>query len=244
MPRNPSIVRPRTPAAPHSFASARRPKPRSSSLQPPASDFRGLIGTPQRIKTHLSYRKQTIGSPPNRYSSHLPNSRPRGPSRVVILSPSQRTKNPSSYELSQNRLPAAASRQRNSLHTNYARLPETVNRVETQVSCRKQTMAACSTRDGSRASSYTGLIASSKAAWGGILRRSSTDRLRMATFLETAARDVGTGVGSTPRSRASFEHLHPSENPRRMQFEFVTARTRREDERKVKARRGADRWTM
>jgi hypothetical protein len=235
---HPSAARPRIPNSRRPFASARRPKPRSSSLQPPASDFRGLIGTPQRLRTHLSYRKQTIGSPPNppnRYSSRLPDSRPRGPSRVVILSPSQRTKNPSSYELSQNRLPATASRQRNGLHTNYARLPETANRVETHVSYRKQTIATCSTRDGTRASSHEGLIAPSKAACGGILRRSSSDRLRMTPFLETAARDLGTGVGGTPRSCASFERLHPSANPRRTQFEFVTTRTRRKDERTVKS---------
>jgi hypothetical protein len=43
----------------------------SSSLQRPASSIRRLIGTRERLETHVSYRKQSVGYTSNRYTSRL-----------------------------------------------------------------------------------------------------------------------------------------------------------------------------
>lgn len=95
-----------------------------TSYESRVTDHVALIGTPQRLETHASHRKQTAGAPPNRYSSH------RG--SVSLRSPS------------------AADSGRKALRSS-GRLPDTANRVETCVTHSKQKAATRSTRDRSRA---------------------------------------------------------------------------------------------
>ncbi len=82
-----------------------------------------LIGTPERLEIHVSRRKQSAGHPSNRYTSRRLNVR-----RFFV------------------RRPASTLRRQASIGRN---LPETAKRVETRVSCRKQTLTTCSTRDSS-----------------------------------------------------------------------------------------------
>lgn len=97
-----------------------------SSFQPQASSIRRLIGTPERLKTRATCRKQSIGDTSNRYRSRQ---RPRSPFAAHY---SRITTYP--------------------LHV-HAFLPETAFRVEPHVTYRKQTTGNPSTRDTSRPAS-------------------------------------------------------------------------------------------
>ncbi len=46
------------------------PKRQFSNLEPLTSNFQNLMGTPERLETTVSYRKQSLRHPPNRYTSH------------------------------------------------------------------------------------------------------------------------------------------------------------------------------
>jgi len=224
MASHPSVARPRTPNSRHSFASARRPKHRTSNLQLLASNFQNLIGTPRRLETHVGHRKQTAAHPSNRYTYHPPVSSPIFPQPNQRLNPnSENAPNSarlkfrcSNFHFSNSerfraihptRRAGSVSSSRHSPLTTHAfvPLPETVNRVETRLTCRKQTTRTCSTRDGSRAGFHSNLLESSDTSCGGVLRQSSPNRLKVGGVSEMAAWEPGTGVVITPGSRAVFE---------------------------------------
>lgn len=225
MARNVLRARACTRKLPHPLAFAPRPRHRPSSLESPTSSFQSLIGTSERLETHLSHGKQTTTHRPNRYTSHLPASSPIFPRPDQCPDPnSENTPNSvhlkcprcSDFDVSNSERSGPVHRMRRpgSVFTSYhspltthafVPLPETVNRVETPLTCRKQTTRTCSTRDGSGASFHSSLVEFSDTSRGGILRQSSPNRLRVGGVSELAAREPGTGVVITPRSRAVFE---------------------------------------
>lgn len=98
-----------------------------SSFQPQASSIRRLIGTPERLETLATCRKQSTGYTSNRYRSRQ---------RPTML-----------------RSPFAAHYSRITTYPLGSFLPETAFRVEIHVTYRKQTTGNPSTRDASRPTS-------------------------------------------------------------------------------------------
>jgi hypothetical protein len=179
MPRNHSGPPTGIPNSTRPFAPARHKH--SSSLQLLASNFWNLIGTPERLETRLSHRKQTTAYPSNRYTS-------RPPVGHSALRPG----------------PVFTSHHSPVTTHAFAPLPETPNRVETPVSCRKQTAVTCSTRDRTRAA-----VCADGFAWG-------------VAATARALRDFkncGAGAGNRGRQYAQiprrFRRRHLSAEPQR-----------------------------
>ncbi len=157
-----------------------------------------LIGTPERLETRLSHRKQTPAHPSNRYTSCDASPAPWTlPSidaqRSLALSEAN-----GSTAINPRSLPRRLSRARHRssslqpLASSFQKLPETTERVESRVSHRKQSTGYLSTRDSSPSRFFAGLIAAKHRALIAPLTCYTPQRARVS-YARRAAERIASG---------------------------------------------------